>query len=105
MGGAARLLLCCCLVLQLAACGLCRRPLVRAPRDAPTTGHYTVVLKRELTKEECLQTISGVSKMGKVYGHTDKLLTTLTVDVSPYALESVRSLNFNLNYNMTVEDD
>ena len=88
------LLLLCGTLLLLATCGWCRRPLIRAPRNAPTTGHYTVVLRKGLTREEYVLATAKISQIGKVHGHTDRLLKTVTVEVSPYALETVSLNNY-----------
>ena len=92
MRGETLLLFLCGTLLLLATCGLCRRPLIRAPRDAPTTGHYTVVLRKGISKEEYSLAASKISKISKVNSHTETLMRTMTVDISPYALEKVRYL-------------
>ena len=96
MKGTTLLLLLCGTLQLLATCGWCRRPLIRAPRDARTTGHYTVVLKKDTSEEEYLQATVKISRMGEVHGRTHRLLKTLTLDVSPYALERV-SLHMRLS--------
>lgn len=103
MDGAARLgllLLLCCFVLQLATSGQCRRPLIRVPRGAPTTGRYTVVLRRDLTEDQYRRALATISRLATVHAHTEWLLKTVTVDISSFALERVSRYG-DILYNYT----
>ena len=83
------------LVLLLILCGNCvecRRPLLRKPRDAPTTGCYFVVLSdkaKEEDMQELLAKVVRVADDAKVYGMVSKVAKAFTVKLSPYALEMV----------------
>ena len=96
-----RALLYCTVVQLLFACAVCRRPLalLRAPCDAPTTGHYTVVLSKETTATEYRETFNSIVELvgnEKVYGHTEKVVKTFTAELSPLALEEVCITKFIL---------
>lgn len=73
-------------------CCECRRPLLRKPRDAPTTGRYFVVLNDKATEEDMQQLAARVARVSddaKVYGMVHKVAKAFTVKLSPYALEMV----------------
>ena len=70
-----------------------RSPLFRAPRDAPTTGCYIVVLKEGTTREQLSETLDSAVKFsddGKVYGYVEHVGKAFTLKLSPSALEKVR---------------
>ena len=88
--------LCLVLLLLLAAGvrnGLCRRPVLRVPRHAPTTGRYTVVLKQNTSVAELQQVLTRVLRISdgeKVYGYVEKVTKAFTVQLPSYALELVK---------------
>ena len=92
MNRIAKVLLCCAAMQLLSGRALSRRPLIRAPRGTPTTGRYTVMLKQGLSKAECSEAVAMISKAARVYGRTEKVVQSLTVDISPYVLENVRQI-------------
>lgn len=91
-----------CFVLQLlAACAHSMRPVLRAPRDAPTTGRCTVALKPSASEEDQQKLLTTVMKLtddAKVYGYVEKVAKAFTVSLSPYALEIVRERKHALQY-------
>ena len=82
-----------CFTLQLlAACVNCRRPVFRAPRDAPTSGNYIVVLKQDSSKQELQEIITKSLKVADdatVYGYVEKTAKAFAVKLSSYSLELV----------------
>ncbi len=90
-----------CLAVQLlAACAHSMRPVLRVPRDAPTTGRCTVAVSPSATEEEqqkLMTTVMKVSDDAKVYGYVDKVAKAFTVKLSPYALEIVRKTVLQAN--------
>ena len=89
--------LCLAVLLLLAAGarnGLCsRRPVLRVPRDAPTTGRYIIVLKEKTSVAELHQVLTRVLRISddaKVYGYVEKVAKAFTVELSSYALELVK---------------
>lgn len=88
--------LCLALLLLLAAGvrnGLCRRPVLRVPRQAPTTGRYTVVLKQNTSVAELQRVLTRVLRISddeKVYGYVEKVTKAFTVQLPSYALELVK---------------
>ena len=71
----------------------CMRPLLRLPRDAPTTGRYIAVLSEDTSHQrlldlvEIFKTIPGC----RVYTYMDKVLKAIVVDLSDHALEKVNA--------------
>lgn len=90
--------LCLSLLLLLAAGardGLCRRLVLRVPREVPTTGRYIVVLKDKTTLTELQQVLLRVLRTAddaKVYGYVEKVVKAFTVKLSPYSLELVKAI-------------
>ena len=90
--------LCLALLLLLAAGvrnGLCsnRRPVLRVPRQAQTTGRYIVVLRENTSVAELRQVLTRVlriSNIAKVYGYVEKVTKAFTVELPSYALELVK---------------
>ena len=69
-----------------------RRPLVRAPRDAPLTGNYMIVADKSLASAEFQQLLARVSRVADgaaVHSYVEKVAKVITVSLSPYALEMV----------------
>ncbi len=83
-----------CLAVQLlAACVHSVRPVLRVPRDAPTTGRCTVALKPSASEKDLQKLMTTVMKVAddaKVYGYVERVAKAFTVKLSPYALEIVR---------------
>ena len=67
-----------------------RRPLIRAPRGAPTTDRYIVVLKGEEDLQQVVAQVLDVSEAGQVY---EKIENVLIVKLSAEALETVRFMH------------
>ena len=88
--------LCFLLLLLLAADahdGLCGRLVLRAPREAPTTGRYIVVLKEKTSPTELQQVLTRVLQVAddaKVYGYVEKVAKAFTVRLSSHSLELVK---------------
>lgn len=88
---------CLSLLLLLAAGahdGFCRRPVLRVPREAPTTGRYMVVLKEKTSVAEMQQVLTRILRMSddsKVYGYVEKVAKAFTVKLSSYSLELVKN--------------
>lgn len=85
-------LLCLVSVLAFAGPAAGRRPLIRAPRDARTTGDHMIVLDRNLSPEDfrqLLARISQVSNGATVHSYVENVAKVITAPLSPYALEMV----------------
>lgn len=94
MGWRGRVLVVVLWIQLLASCACARRPLYRAPREAPTTGNYIVMLKDGTTKEQLRQVLARVVRMtndGKAHGCVENVAKAFTVKLSPYMLEVVRA--------------
>lgn len=71
-----------------------RKPIIRAPRDATTTGDHMVVLDENVSHEQfqrLLAQISRVSEGAAVRSYVESVAKVITAPLSPYALEMVRS--------------
>ena len=91
LGAAVLLLL---IVVPLGSCQefAKRRPLIRTPRDVPTTGCYMVAMKDETSEaqlEEIMIKAVKASDDAKLYGMVHKVKKLFTVKLNPYALEMV----------------
>ena len=68
------------------------KPVIRSPRDVPTTGCYIVVLKETTTLEELQQILSRVKEVSvdrKVYAVVKNVQKAFTVKLSAEVLEEV----------------
>ena len=82
------------LLLSVAVMAAGRRPLIRAPRDAAVTGGYMVVLEEKLSADEFRQLVARISRISggsSVHSYVENVAKVVTVSLSPYALEMVRS--------------
>ena len=69
-----------------------RKPVIRSPRNVPTTGCYIVVLKETTTLEEFQQILSRVKEVSvdrKVYAAVKNVQKAFTVKLSAEVLEEV----------------
>lgn len=83
------------LLITLAGSVVSRSPLVRAPRDAPTTGEYMVVAKRDITAEQFDSLLARVSELSddrSIHRYVDNVGKVITVALSPYTLEAVSEI-------------
>ena len=69
----------------------CMRPLLRLPRDAPTTGRYIAVLSDDTSHQRLLDLVEIFKKIPgcKVYTYMERVLKAIVVDLSNDALEKV----------------
>ena len=73
-----------------------RKPLIRAPRDATTTGDYMVVVEENVSHEQFQQLVARISKMSEgaaVNSYVENVAKVITASLSPNALEMVSSLS------------
>ena len=83
---------CLLLLLAVASFTASRRPLIRAPRDARTTGSHLVVLDKNMSSEEFQRLLVSISKIAggaAVRRYVENVGKVVTVSLSPYALEMV----------------
>ena len=70
----------------------CLKPVIRAPRDAETTGRFIAVLK-ETTSHERLLEIVGLLKTSpygcKILGYTETAVKAIVLELSEGALQKV----------------
>lgn len=70
-----------------------RSPVIRRPRDVPTTGCYIVVMKDDASEQELQQVAAKAVKASddaKLHGLVQRVKKAFTVKLNPYALEIVR---------------
>ncbi len=82
----------CFLVLAGAGTTNARKPVIRSPRDVPTTGCYIVVLKETIAPEEFEQVLSRVREVSvdkRVYAAVKNVQKAITVKLSAEGLEEV----------------
>lgn len=86
-------------VFAIAGLAAGRRPLIRAPRDASTTGDYMVVVDNALSKEDFRRLVARISKVSDgatVPSYVENIAKVVTVSLSPYAVEIVSNNSLNL---------
>ena len=89
-----------CSLVALSAVLLCafsvhdKRPVLRLPRDADSTGHYIAVLKDDTTHERLLEVVNTLNAIDGcvVHRYVEVALKAIVLEVSGAALEEV-SLN------------
>lgn len=86
------LLFACCV---LSDSGSAPCPMLRLPPDSAGTGCFFIVFKEETSEGEMqhlLSTISKYAEDSRIYSIVTKVSKAITVKLSPYALELVKSI-------------
>ena len=68
-----------------------KRPVLRLPRDADSTGHYIAVLKDDTTHERLLEVVNTLNAIDGcvVHRYVEVALKAIVLEVSGAALEEV----------------
>ena len=65
-------------------------PVLRLPRDAPTTGRYIAVLRDDTSHQRLLELVEILEKDGcKVFGYMEVAVKAIVLDLSYSTLQKV----------------
>ena len=82
------------LLAALCVCSVqCSRPVIRAPRDAETTGRFIAVLKETTSHERFLEVLDLLKTAPydcKILGYTETAVKAIVMELTEDALQKVK---------------